>query len=177
MIIGMSGLKGSGKSTAASFLEGKGFKKMSFAEPIKRMLACIGLTDEDLYGSKKESFNAILDCKTPRYAMQTLGTQWGRDLISSNIWRNIVRNDILQGECNKVVIEDCRFPNEVEMIMDLNGYIIYIDRGGEAENHASESQIKSLHKDYAIENFGTVHDLSVILSDIIDEIKHRKEVS
>ena len=63
MIIGLSGLKGSGKTTAANFLVEEGFVKMSFAQPIKRMLVCIGLSPGDLYGDKKEESNDMLDGK------------------------------------------------------------------------------------------------------------------
>ena len=84
---------------------------MSFAEPIKRMLACIGLSHEDLHGDRKEEPNDMLEGKTPRYAMQTLGTEWGRDFISPNIWVNVVKHDILKYEIkDDIVIDDCRFP-------------------------------------------------------------------
>ena len=157
MIIGLSGLKGSGKSTAANFLVEDGFIKMSFAEPIKRMLACVRLSHEDLYGDRKEEPNHMLNGKTPRYAMQTLGTEWGRDLISPNIWVNVVKHDILKYEIkDHIVIDDCRFPNEVAMILGLEGIIVYIERDGETEGHASEREVKSLYRHVTVRNMGSL---------------------
>ena len=160
MIIGLSGLKGSGKTTAAKFLVEDGFVKMSFAEPIKRMLACIRLSHKDLYGNRKEESNIMLDGKTPRYAMQTLGTEWGRDLISPNIWINVVKHDILRSHAgDDIVIDDCRFPNEVGMILGLRGSIVYIEREGKAEDHASEREVKSLYRSITVENKSSLEDL------------------
>ena len=159
MIIGLSGLKGSGKSTAANFLVEDGFVKMSFAEPIKRMLACVGLSSEELYGDRKQEPSYILDGKTPRYAMQTLGTEWGRDLISPNIWVNIIKNGIKELGGNFIVIDDCRFPNEIAMILDMKGIIVYIDRDGEVGDHASEREVKSLHRNITVENKSSLVDL------------------
>ena len=160
MIIGLSGLKGSGKSTAADFLVVDGFIKMSFADPIKRMLADIGLAWKDLYGEGKEEPNDMLNGKTPRYAMQTLGTEWGRDLISPDLWVNVVKYDILQRPTrDNIVIDDCRFHNEVGMILSLGGIVIYIDRGGESGNHASESGIKLLHRSITLQNKSSLEDL------------------
>ena len=159
MIIGLSGLKGSGKTAAADFLVEDGFIKMSFAEPIKRMLACVGLSSEELYGDRKQEPSYILDGKTPRYAMQTLGTEWGRDLISPNIWVNIIKNGIKELGGNFIVIDDCRFSNEVGMILGLGGIIVYIERGGKSSNHASEWEVKSLYRNIIVENKSSLGDL------------------
>ena len=160
MIIGFSGLKGSGKSTAANFLVEDGFTKMSFAEPIKRMLACIRLSPRDLYGDRKEEPSEMLDGKTPRYAMQTLGTEWGRNLIHPDLWVNVVKHDILHSHAeDNIVIDDCRFPNEVGMILGLGGIIVYIERGGEVEDHASEREVKSLYRSITAGNNSSLADL------------------
>ena len=160
MIIGLSGLKGSGKSTAANFLVKDGFIKMSFAEPIKRMLACVGLSSRDLYGDRKEEPNDMLDGKTPRYAMQTLGTEWGRDLISPDLWVNVVKHNILHSHAeDDIVIDDCRFPNEILMILLMEGIVVYIDRDGEAGDHASEREVKLSYRSTTVRNMGSVADL------------------
>ena len=168
MIIGLSGLKGSGKSTAANFLVEAGFMKMSFAEPIKRMLACVGLSYEDLFGSRKEEPNSMLDGKTPRYAMQTLGTEWGRDLISPDLWVNVVKHDILYRHAgDNIVIDDCRFPNEIAMILDMKGIIVYIERGGKVEDHASEKEVKSLYRSTTVRNIGSLEYLQETIMAVV----------
>ena len=164
MIIGLSGLSGSGKTTAANFLVKDGFIKMSFAEPIKRMLACIRLSPRGLYGDRKEESNSILGGKTPRYAMQTLGTEWGRNLISPDLWVNVVKHDILHSHAeDDIVIDDCRFPNEVAMILDMKGIVVYIDREGEVEDHASEREVKSLHRNITVENKSSLANLQEVV--------------
>ena len=170
MIIGLSGLSGSGKTTAADFLVEDGFTKMSFVEPIKRMLACVGLSSRDLYGDGKEEPNGMLNWKTPRYAMQTLGTEWGRDLISPDLWVNVVEHDILKYEIkDHIVIDDCRFPNEVAMILGLEGIIVYIEREGKPGDHASEREVRSLYRSTTLENNSSLEALQeamMIVKDI-----------
>lgn len=61
----------------------------------------------------------------------------------------------------KVVIDDVRFPNEVEMIHRLGGRVIRIDRPGPAEStHASEIELDSFDGwDDVIVNDGTLREL------------------
>ena len=113
--------------------------------------------------------------RTPRYAMQTLGTEWGRDLISPNIWVNIVKHDILKIK-GDVVIDDCRFPNEVVMILGLGGVMVYIDRGGKSGDHASEREVKSLHRHYTALNEGSREDLHITLRHVIKAPRELKRI-
>jgi putative protein kinase ArgK-like GTPase of G3E family len=77
-IIGLTGLMGSGKSLAAQELERIGFTRTRFAGSLKDMMRVLGLTEEEIEGNLKETACALLGGKTPRYAMQTIGTEWGR---------------------------------------------------------------------------------------------------
>ena len=87
MIIGLTGLAGSGETTVARHLMGMhGFVRHRMAEPLKSMLKALGLTEQQIDGDLKEVPCELLGGKTPRHAMQTLGTEWGRDLISQNLW-------------------------------------------------------------------------------------------
>ena len=87
MIIGLTGFKGCGKSTVAEIMEERfGYKTRSFATPIKDMLRAMGLSREELYDPEIKE-RVIEDFgKSPREMMQTLGTEWGRMLVSSDIW-------------------------------------------------------------------------------------------
>ena len=71
---------------------------------------------------------ALLGGATPRHAMQSLGTQWGRDLIHPELWAVIWQEKarLLLAEGVSVSVEDCRFPNEVAAIKALGGYIVRI---------------------------------------------------
>jgi hypothetical protein len=55
--------------------------------------------------------------------MQTLGTEWGRDLIGPDFWVGIWEakvRQLLRGGVN-VVADDCRFPNELAAALRLGG--------------------------------------------------------
>jgi len=88
-LIAFIGLSGCGKTTAARYFNDHGFTRLRFAEPLKRMLRAIGLTDAQLDGDLKEQETNLLCDRTPRHAMQTLGTEWGRNQIDQDFWVNI----------------------------------------------------------------------------------------
>lgn len=93
-IIGISGLAGSGKDTAADFLlEHEGFIKISLADPIKRFAMDVWeFTEEQLWGASQ--FRNAPDYRyelspnnflTPRHVLQHLGTEGGR-AIDYDCW-------------------------------------------------------------------------------------------
>ena len=142
MIIGFSGPAGAGKSTAAKYLvERHGFRLVKFAGPLKAMMRAILPGDnvnEWLEGALKETVHPVLGC-TPRHAMQTLGTEWGRYCIDSHLWVNLAREDILSG--GDVVLDDVRFENEVDMIGGLGGQVVRLrpkSTGHHPSGHRSE---------------------------------------
>jgi len=148
-LIALTGLAGSGKSTAASALVETGFVRVSFAAPLKAMMAALyehaGLPASEIKrrieGPRKQESDPLLGDQTPRYAMQTLGTEWGRDTIFADLWANAAIREInrLMGLGVSVVVDDCRFPNEADAIRSLGGFIIRIKgRGGIEGGHASE---------------------------------------
>jgi len=109
-------------------LEEKGFTRTRFAGPLKDMIRSLGLTDREIDGDLKEEPCALLGGVTPRRAMQTLGTEWGRDLIHPEIWTVIWQERVrrLLAEGKWVVVDDCRFPNEAVAIKALGGFVIRI---------------------------------------------------
>lgn len=138
MIVGLSGPAGCGKSTAAAHLcMNYGFARRRFAGPLKAMMFAFGCTIEQVEGDLKGVPCDLLGGKTPRQAMQYLGTEWGRDLMHPDLWLNAwVASLPAQGD---VVADDVRFPNEVEAIKSRGGIIICISgRGGIPGSHVSE---------------------------------------
>ena len=141
-VIGLSGFAGSGKSTAAMWLvEHRGFTRVRFAGPLKAMMAALGLSQREIDGDLKEEPCVLLGGCSPRHAMQTLGTEWGRRLIDPDLWVRAWRKqagDVLA--CGGlVVVDDCRFVNEVSAIRALDGFVIRIEGKGAAGSHVSES--------------------------------------
>ena len=161
-LIGITGFKGSGKSEIAKYLETLGYIRVSFADPLKNMLKAIGLTDQQLYGDAKHMPSKLLCGETPRHAMQTLGTEWGRLLIHNELWTNLwweTARPILAGG-GKVVTDDLRFPNEANVLVDKGGQIWRINRHDRiAEDHQSEILIDSIRFDAEYWNDGTIEEL------------------
>jgi hypothetical protein len=168
-LVALTGLAGAGKSTAAAILaKHHGFTRMRFAAPLKAMLRAIGLGDAEIEGHLKEAPCALLQGKSPRQAMQTLGTEWGRNLIGEHFWADVWQHQALQvlDQGGKVVVEDCRFPNEVAAIKSLGGKIWRVDRPGlVVGTHDSEQYVAGLKADDYIHNSGTLDRLSWAICD------------
>lgn len=164
-VVGFYGKAYSGKSTAANLLvKHEGYHKVAVADPLKNMLIALGLTHNDVYGlgDSKVTPNSLLGGKTPRHAMITLGTEWGRDLIDPDIWVNALRKLILESKHDKFVIEDLRFDNEVELVRSLGGLVLGISRTGQIEpskGHRSEAHDFVKHGISVIVNDGTIAEL------------------
>lgn len=133
-VIGIQGMLGCGKSTVRDILVKEfGAQWVPMSGPIKWMLAGLGLSEEQLYGSQKEEPSDLLCGKTTRYGLQTLGTEWGRELIGPDIWMNAVRHRILEQARGRedalfVVVDDVRFPNEAAMVEELGGQLWTVRR-------------------------------------------------
>lgn len=145
-IVGFCGQAGAGKTTAAlELVTTYDYHRISFADPIRRMLLAMGLTPADL-SVNKEVPHHLLAGKTPRAAMQTLGTEWGRDRIDADLWLRLARHNAVRilDLGHLVVFDDVRFDNEARLIRALGGQVIRIIRRSQppaAAGHASEAGI------------------------------------
>jgi hypothetical protein len=125
-LLGLVGRKGSGKDTAAELLLAQGYQNVKFAgalkEMIRTLLAYQGVDESTIErmveGDLKEVATDYLGGHTPRFAMQTLGTEWGRDLIGKNFW---VGTAMRRAEGRPSVVTDVRFPNEVAAVENAGG--------------------------------------------------------
>lgn len=148
-IIGLVGFIGSGKDTVANkLLEKRTGIQESFASPLKDMTAAIfgwprhlleGDTIEsrdfretpDIFWTRKTG----IDNFTPRLALQLLGTEVMRNHFHENIWLNSLEYRLRQNASPEqlVVISDCRYVNELEVIRQMGGKIAWVVRGEEPE--------------------------------------------
>ncbi len=163
-LIAFCGAKGSGKSECAKALElietdrhdgsfmyadpipGYRFHRISFADPLREMLEALGiprrnLSEPDLKEVPLHKFGG----KSARQLMQSLGTEWGRDLVDSNLWIDLGRERIKSAMRSNfsVVIDDLRFDNEAVIIRELGGMVVQIIRPDVAQTspHRSEAGI------------------------------------
>ena len=196
-LIGIVGFIGSGKDTVAKKFVEAGCIHDSFANPLKDLCAHTfgwdrpmleGDTIEsrefretpDLFWSKKTGIPNF----TPRLALQLMGTDVMRNHFHQDIWIDSLEYRLRRRSENKcVVISDARFRNELDLIANLGGKIIWVQRDGlpewyetakTAHNNAisrkiMETKFKDVHEsewnwagypvDYVIKNDGSLEDL------------------
>jgi hypothetical protein len=142
MLIGVVGFISSGKGTVGDLLEQRGFKKDSFAKPLKDACAVMfGWPRELLEGDTEESrqwrelddpfWSEKMGKKfSPRLALQLLGTEAGRDVFHKDIWVNSL---LKRAGNDNVVITDVRFKNEIKFIQKNNGIVVRVKRGSEPD--------------------------------------------
>jgi hypothetical protein len=172
----------SGKTSAARHLEEKhGFQVLSLAEPIKQMaLVFLQEFGLDLATAHKHTY---LDREsvipgvgvTGRHILQTLGTEWGRLQLGSEIWLECWRRRALAHleSGQSVVVDDARFVNEVDAVLRLGGQAWLIHRPGSEQNagsavdHASEGNLKNyLRFTHVLVNDGTFDEFL----DMVDKV-------
>lgn len=152
-IIGLTGARGSGKSTAAAGLDRGGDEtwiELSFAEDLKSLVEeQFGLAEESVFGTQEQKdaylgedwlvSDAVADLGRPwseryarpwsgRYLCEYVGEMFRR--ADPDHWVKKVRADIeawrAEGAITGVVISDLRYPNEADMVHDLGGDVIHV---------------------------------------------------
>jgi hypothetical protein len=154
-LIGFTGLIGSGKSFAARYLADKyGYEVVKFAGPLKDMMRAIGLTEDHIEGHLKEIPCDQLCGKTPRFAMQTLGTEWGRDILGDNLWGNLWKHKVqkMLDAGKMVVTDDVRFSSESDRVKSMGGLVIKLTIKGNSVVGDHSSEIQDLTPSILIEN-------------------------
>jgi len=171
----------SGKSTVANTLVGdRGWKLVKFARGPKEMVRCLlrmtpapeALIEEMLEGSLKEQPIPGLDVTT-RHLMQTLGTEWGREQVNSDLWVDLamakVREHWQLG--HDVVVDDLRFPNELHALQNAGGVVLRVDRPNSSayKAHKSEGLLDNAPLP-SIQNGGSVEDLRRLARELPEQL-------
>jgi hypothetical protein len=196
MLIAFSGLKGSGKDTAAKVLiEEYGFTKIAFADPLREALYTLNPLVPVEYKVCHEghelnirdyvTLNKLVEAEgyekakreNPEFRrlMQVFGTEVGRQLFGENVWVDILEKRFpdIRDPNTRYVITDCRFVNEAKFVDRVGGSIIWITRPGvESDGHASESEEVKPWRSYHILNDFTPGELrnKVILTMLRERI-------
>jgi len=192
MIIGICGFIGSGKDTVGNILVRQSFKRLSFADSLKDAVSSIfGWKRELLEGDTKESrtWREMSDSRwsnklgrdvTPRSILQEFGTNIMRNHFHQDIWIYSLEMK-LEGD---VVITDCRFPNEMDMIRRRGGKIIQVFRNNPSwydefvkseqpieefakDIHPSEWSWINYYPDGVISNDGTLEQLETQVKELL----------
>jgi len=154
-IIALTGPKQVGKTTVANaivdfidpFIHSR---VLSFATPMRAMLLAMGVDERNLNNpSLKETPIEGIN-KSARQLLQTLGTDWGRNMIDENIWLWAMQRQLdfaEMGNAEYAIIDDCRFDNEATRIKSLGGTIIRLTRDGYeygTDSHESEKPVSEV---------------------------------
>jgi hypothetical protein len=172
-LIAFCGRKRVGKDVATGCLiKEYGFEQYAFANPLK--LACqeiFMLNEEQMDGCLKE----VVDPEwgvSPRHLFQRIGTEIFRNQITkvfpemeeigNNFWvyrfKLWYKKQLEKNPNIRVVLSDVRFQNEADVVKELGGIVIKIQRDTKlnTDSHASEKNIDNIKTDYIIENNGTI---------------------
>lgn len=129
---------GSGKTVAATaFAQNEGFAHIPFAAPIKLMIFAFlreyGLSTEEanhyVYNDKQSVIPRV-GCSS-RFLQQTLGTEWGRDLIHPLVWIEAWKWRVWEATrsgARGVVCDDLRFRNELDAVRSVGGLVLFVNR-------------------------------------------------
>lgn len=116
---------------------------------------------------------------TPRYALQTLGTEWGRRCYA-NVWADLGIRRALASSAEIVAITDCRFVNEARAVRAAGGEVWSIVRpgaglDGAAGLHPSEAEQESPAfmelVTTTIVNVGTLEELATVVGSVLRRLR------
>jgi ABC-type oligopeptide transport system ATPase subunit len=179
MLIGLTGEAGSGKDTVGDILCSLTyplFTRIAFADPMKTYLPKILGVSEKWFTERllKETKMGVFN-KTPRYIMQTFGTEWGRQMIAPDIWEQVLRSRVLQMFADdtfaNIVVTDVRFESEALMINQLGGHVLRVQRDHNPHRidatHESEKPLDDKYVADIIMNNGTLKDLQATVEYVL----------
>lgn len=187
MIVGFTGLAGSGKDTAAKYLVEKyGFERHAFADKLKDAVAAlmfIPREDVDIfkevvtdYGACRASVLLLIDneCEYEfqwREFLQRFGTEMGRQVFGNDFWVNQLMSGYAVTDW---AISDVRFENEASAIQDAGGVVVKLIRPGTdvGDTHVSEAGLYDDSIDHVILNDGSLSDLYRSLDQLLQHERY-----
>lgn len=161
VVVLIVGHAGAGKSTLAKVIESQSrmSRCLAFADKIKKAVSVIfDIPRYDLDEERVKKSEEPLSGKTYREILQTLGTEWGRVCVDRDLWCKLTLKEVQDDVKSRTfIIQDCRFPNEVEIFKNsgLKCYVIKVDRDdadGQGMHHESEKYISTIKADLVYRN-------------------------
>lgn len=180
--IGFSGQAGAGKSTAAlmmlNVLSARYVCDMevrSFAFPMRQMvdalLVCCGISNAERkrYLNRDKSEVIPVVGQSARHLLQTIGDEWGRNLVHIDLWVRIgMCNTTHDGyEYDWIIFDDVRYESEARAIREAGGLVVHMKRPvGPRMSHPSEAGIAYVAGDMVI----NTNDMQEVLDAVIEII-------
>lgn len=178
-VIGICGYARAGKDTLARIIADLGYEHRSFAGPMKPMLYALDPTVrlETGFGTVSQLVDAFgwEAAKTHdevRRLLQRLGTEAGRAHLGQDVWVNAL---FAASSSGRLVISDCRFPNEADAIRAKGGVVVRVERPGvrPVNRHTSETALDDYEPDLVVANDETIDDLRPWAHKAVSLAEHR----
>jgi len=189
-LIALTAPKGAGKDTAGATLAELGYTRTAFADPIKRAIESMFELPSTVWEDRYLKENSLSETGlvpgfnfSPRFLAETLGTEWGRETIHSNIWIKATEAKIMNlmdtsvvpktDYSSRFVVTDLRFDNEAIWVKSMGGVVIEIVRPEHDWDpyHPSNAGPAEELVDYKVNNYGTIQDLEDAIHTQEQEIK------
>lgn len=167
ILVGLCGPAGCGKDTVASFMTG--YRPYAFALPIKCGLNAMFGWSMSHWSDRDWKERVIPSIgKSPRQLAQTLGTEWGRVCVSTELWTDLgLQAWQLQRTTisPRMVITDVRFDNEAKAIRAAGGTVWRVDRENilAVAGHVSEIGISPSLITGTVKNYGSIDQLRLVV--------------
>lgn len=167
--IGLTGNKEVGKDTAALALISRGYHRIAFADPVRRMALAI---DPVLFTSntRVEPAYRLSDMVAAmgwdkakqhpevRRLLQRIGTEAGRQVLGNDVWVDAADREAARHE--RIVFTDVRFDNEATYVRRNGGIVVSVTREGKCgDAHSSESGVSPHLIDAEIHNNASIEAL------------------
>ena len=171
-VIGITGRARSGKTTVTEWIvTAHQFEPYAFAAPLKNALRAIfNLTEEQMDGEEKEQILNWLGC-SPRFLMQSLGTEWGRNTVRQDLWIKLAERwlESVPRYVPGVVFSDVRFDDEANFVRQHGGILIHVSRSAapKVNPHESERGVRFEDGDFILPNNGTLDELYERVDDLV----------
>jgi len=175
MIIGVSGKKRSGKDTVFSMIDAITAHEVrttrtAFGDQIKQEVAdAMNIAADDI-DADKERFRPLL---------QFWGAEFRRGYCGDDYWLKKMRLAAATWYARDwLIITDVRFPNEAELVRELDGVLIRVERDtGLDDTHDSETALDDYdHFDFRLKNDGSLDDLETAVIGIVNDIYKREPI-
>jgi hypothetical protein len=111
---------------------------------------------------------------TTRRVMETLGTDWGRQMVREDLWTMIMSKKIerLMHQGHSVLVEDVRFPNEYGLLSRFQATLVKVIRpGARGGTKGYEGQLDHFDFDHVIDNTGTLDELRSKALSLVQEVQ------
>lgn len=202
LVIGICGRARHGKDAIAVVL-GELFsaRRLAFADHLKHLaMQTWDLSWDQVYGDLKEVGDPRWGGLTPRFLLQRMGTEVGRNIhketwvrkafdtidraylgetvtLPNFTFRRFEKTAFPSGSASLWSVPDVRFKDEAEAVQARGGFVIKVVRPGLArptDTHASETNIDEVREDYLVTNDGTIEDLAEKVEAIVGSVLRPK---